>query len=352
MWSIKDLVDIAINRRNNKFDFNIAVSGLRGNGKSTLLFKFFSRFNEFNAWKHQVYSREDVIKLLESQKYGFIFDDEAITTAYKRQFYNKEQQKLIQMLNMYRDNFNIYGLCVPNFYSLDRDLRDLIKIHVHVISRGLGVVHISKSSSLYSDDNWNVAYNKKVEDNWDRIKIKKPTFKPMYQRLTTFKGYIRFGDLTKKQRKLYEEIKVKKRKEVYDRENTGEGTTKDIHELILDRIIKAYDEGSTKYNSDVLNEMCFINGLKPTVVRNKINLLLKDRGETITLNKLFGAKESPKNLSPSSNNHIKLIGIPNNSKKLIGIPNNSRKPSFVNKYPVHSKNLSEKFRLDDTPKES
>ena len=135
IWSIKDLVEIAKERRKNKFDIIMAVSGERGDGKSTLIYKFFSRFKQFKPWRHMVYSRKDVMKLLEGTKLGCIFDDEAIRTGYKRKFMDSDQQLLIQMLNMYRDNFNVYAMAIPSFYSLDKDLRDLIKIHIHVIER-------------------------------------------------------------------------------------------------------------------------------------------------------------------------------------------------------------------------
>ena len=48
-WTISDVVDILVERRNNEFDGNIAVSGDRGNGKSTLINKTFYRFKGFSS---------------------------------------------------------------------------------------------------------------------------------------------------------------------------------------------------------------------------------------------------------------------------------------------------------------
>jgi len=78
IWSIKDLKEIAEKRQHNKFDFNICVSGARGNGKSTFLYKFYSRFPIFRPKIHLVYSRHDVMTLLEKSKFTTILDDEAI----------------------------------------------------------------------------------------------------------------------------------------------------------------------------------------------------------------------------------------------------------------------------------
>lgn len=273
LWSITDLVEVMKQRQVNKFDACIVVSGNRGNGKSTFLFKTFLRFKQFKPWKQQVYSRKDVIALLEKHKFGCILDDEAIRTSYKRNFYEEDQKLLIQMLNMYRDNFNIYAAAVPDFYSLDKDLRSLMKIHIHIIERGFGVVHIANEGTLYSDDCWDVKYNKKVEENWAKRKQMNPNYQPKYNRLTTFRGYIKFNDLTKKQRALYEEIKVAKRKAVYDEEiNKPEGK-EGFYDRIIDRMIKK--EITTR---KMLQEIALSNGLTYSTVCDMLNKKLTDKG--------------------------------------------------------------------------
>ncbi|GAG03038.1 unnamed protein product, partial [marine sediment metagenome] len=270
--------EIIKQRQDNKFDACIVVSGARGNGKSTFLFKLFVRFKKFKPWKHQVYSRKHVMELLERSKFGCILDDEAIRTSYKRNFFDEDQKLLIQMLNMYRDNFNVYAAAVPDFYSLDKDLRSLIKIHIHIIERGLGVVHIANEGTLYSDDCWDVKYNKRIEENWAKRKQMNPDYQPKYHRLTTFRGYIKFNDLTLKQREFYEDVKVKKRKAVYDEE---------INKIedrggFYDRIIERLQKGEIK-TKKVLQEICLINGLQYSSVRHIINTKLTDRGIKETL---------------------------------------------------------------------
>jgi hypothetical protein len=217
-WSIKNIVEIATNRRNNKLDCNICFSGGRGVGKSTLCYRFFVRFDAFKPWEHIVYSRPEVIRLITAQKYGYIMDDEAIASSYKRDFQNQEQQELIKVLNMYRDNFNVYGVCIPDFYSLDKDIRKLIKIHINVISRGVAVVHKAKEGRVYADDPWDIEYNKKIEQNWNKYRKYHPDFKPSYHKLSTFIGYLYFSDMTPNQRELYEQIKKTKRDALYAKE--------------------------------------------------------------------------------------------------------------------------------------
>jgi len=279
-WGIVDLERVAKDRQKNKLDVIIAWTGNRGNGKSTGAFKLSSRFKGFKPWDNIIYARNDAMKLLEGNKFGTIMDDEAIRSAYKRNFQDTDQKLLVQMLNMYRDNFNLYNLCIPKFYSLDRDLRDLIKIHIHVIERGLAVVHIAREDVLYSDDPWDVKYNQKVEDSWGEKKKKNANFKPPYNKLTTFAGYLRFGPLGKKQQLLYDEIKATKRKTVYDTEMTKEGnivTMKDGYTKIYELMMYRHSINNP-LRTDQIQVVCQAMGLNVSNAMSRISEILKNKG--------------------------------------------------------------------------
>ncbi|MFB6246892.1 MAG: hypothetical protein ABEI74_04865 [Candidatus Pacearchaeota archaeon] len=237
IFSIKQLAKVFRDRQKNEFDCNIVVSGERGNGKSTFLFKLLSRFDNFDAWKQQVYSREDVINLLEQQEFGIIFDDEAISTGYKREFHNVNQQKLIKMMNMYRDNFNIFASAIPSFGDLDKDMKKLMKFHIQIIKRGVAIVHMANNSKAYSQDPWDIRYNEKLEEKWNEKKKKNPRFSPPYHKLTTFMGYVHFGDLPERQKELYKKIKKEKRKKLYE-EEISENEKEDPQEKMLNNLKK------------------------------------------------------------------------------------------------------------------
>lgn len=296
IWTIKEIVQILKMRQENEFDGNIAVSGDRGNGKSTCVGKIFYRFQQFNPWVHQVYNRDDVIKLLQTQFYGLCWDDEAINSGYKREFQNKAQQEMIKFLTAYRDNFNIFASAIPNFFSLDKDLRDLYFLHLHIIERGIAVVHMPLQGRLYSQDRWDAKYNAKIEESWSKKINKDPNFRPPYHRLTTFRGYLYFNDLTDKQKELYKKIKKEKRAQSF--RNTDDKTEVSF----LDKVFKSLIE--KKLTRDGLIQICLTEGKKFSTVQSQLNSKLTDAGYKETM-KYFLLNSSSKSFHSNQSDVIK-----------------------------------------------
>ncbi len=278
-WSIKDIFSILTKRQENEFDANVLVSGDRGNGKSTLICKILYRFKIFKPKKHQVYKRTDVVDLL-TQERGVCWDDEAVNSGYKRDFQQKGQKDLIKIVTAYRDNFNLYFSAIPNFFSLDRDLRDLIFLHFHVIERGIAVVHMPLQGRLYSQDRWDSKYNAKVEESWSKRMQKDPSFKPPYHRLTTFRGYLYFGDLTDHQKKLYKQIKREKRDDGF-----GIEARKPEQLSFLQRARNLLLDG--KVTREGLLGLCLYEGKRYSTVLCQLNTLLTDEGNPKTVSQYF-----------------------------------------------------------------
>ena len=285
VWTLKELTDVIRQRQLNKFDVNIGVSGKRGDGKSTVLFKVFNSFKKtgFRQKKHQVYNREDVVKLLQNQQFGFCWDDEAINSGYKREFQQRGQIDLIKIITNYRDNFNVYASALPFFYSLDKALRELIFIHIHIVERGFAVVLMPLESQIHAQDPWNTKLNIKIEEKENKRLEKDPTTKFRYHKLTTFAGYLYFTDMTKNQRIKYNQIKKSKRAKVYE---GGEGQrqltfAERTYELLMDG----------KLTKDGLVQMCLYEKIKYSTTVSELNrMLINDRvGKTMT--KLFGDNE-------------------------------------------------------------
>lgn len=275
IFSIKDIAKTIQRRQANEFDARLAVAGDTGDGKSTLLSKIFYRLGKFRPWKHQVYNSNDIIKLLTTQQKGKCFDDEAINSGYKRNWQDKGQQKLIKILTNYRDSLNVYGSALPNFFSLDKDLRDLFFMLLHVIERGIAVVHLPLQGNMYSQDKWDAKNNAKIEQKWNEKRKKNPNFKPPYHKLSTFVGYLYFTKLTPKQEALYKEVKRTKRAEEYENENNEK------EESFFDKIYRLLMEG--KLSQQGLIEICQVNDRKYSSVASQLNIMLKDRGMPHTL---------------------------------------------------------------------
>lgn len=274
-WSVKELTEYVRRRQLNKFDANIGVSGNRGDGKSTLLFKIFQAFrNEgFRPHKHQVYSQDAVKNLLCNQKFGFCWDDEAINSGYKRDFQKFGQIELIKVVTNYRDNFNIYGSALPFFYNLDKALRELIFMHIHVISRGIGVILLPLEGQIHSQDPWDTTTNKKIELKENARLERNPDARFRYYKFTTFAGFVFFTPMTSKQERIYLKIKETKRAKMFkdiEDENRPKTFIERLHGLLMEK----------KLTSDGIVQASLLEGKKFSLTVGKLNQMLKDSGET------------------------------------------------------------------------
>lgn len=285
IWKVSELVEIIKQRQMNEYDVNIAISGKRGDGKSTLANKILLKCRGFRQRKHQVYSREDVIKLLKTQKYSYCWNDEGISTAYKREFQNKEQQEFIKILTAYRDNFNVFITAIPFFYSLDKDLRDLIFMHIHIIERGLAIIMIQLTDSIHQTDTWDTNNNMKLENKWISKKEKNINYRIPYNKLSTFAGYLVFGDLSPKQKARYKLIKAEKRKDAFQTEAELEAKKdKNFNEQLFSMLING------ELTRDGLMQICLANNKKMSSVSTALNTILKDNNYKMTLSKMLKPK--------------------------------------------------------------
>ncbi len=289
IWTLKELTTCIRQRQLNKYDANIGVSGKRGDGKSTILFKIFNSFKKdgFNPEKHQEYSRDKILNLLANQQFGFCWDDEAINSGYKRDFQHKGQKDMIKILTNYRDNFNIIGSAIPFFYSLDRDLRELFFLHIHVIERGLAVLLMPIESSIHTTDPWDTKNNIKIELQENSRMKKNPNLKFRYHRFTTFVGYLYFGPMTPKQERRYLEVKKRKRASTFGIE--GEEKQLDFNQKVYNALVEG------KVTQEALQTMCLMEGKKYSSVTTMLNIMLRDNGIGKTVGE-FLIKKLPKGL--------------------------------------------------------
>ena len=296
IWSVKELAEITKKRVENNFDSNIAVTGGTGMSKSTFLFKFFSKFPDFKIEDKLTYDRTEMIKLIRDYKLSYCWADELISVGNKRKFYDAEQIELIEVLTKYRSNRNILGGAVPIFFSLDKELLKLFGMHINIIDRGIGVVHLPRTGRMFTDDIWDVKINAKLEEKWSAKLQRNPNFKIPYHKYTTFAGYVYFGKMTEKQEKYYNYLRDKKR--------GNADLTKDEKpkESFYEKVLRLLRE--KKLDEKGLFALCSYEGKKLSSVKVSLNRMLKDEGSSETLKDLLKDTNNNKKNKLLHNNTI------------------------------------------------
>jgi len=294
IWSVKELAEVTKKRVENRFDSNIAVTGGTGMSKSTFLFKFFNKFDDFKIEDKLTYDRMEMIKLIRDHKNSYCWNDELISSANRKKFWNSEQIELIEVITKYRNNLNILGGAVPIFFSLDTQLIKLFGMHINMIDRGIGVVHLPRTGRMFTDDLWDVKINAKLEEKWSAKLQKNPNFKIPYHKYTTFAGYVYFGKMTEKQEKYYEYLKNKKRG---DSEELKEEKPQ---ENFFEKVLRLLREG--KLDNKGLFLLCSYEGKKFSSVKVSLNRMLKDDGVEETLKDLLKDTNNNKNNNLLHNN--------------------------------------------------
>lgn len=288
VWKVKDVVEIIDKCQERQFDVIFFIEGKRGLGKSTLAWQLAKKCkSKFNPKTDLCYSRKEVIQQLRKKKRGVIVGDEFINVGFKRDFYVEDQKVLIKGLNMYRDSFNILIGCIPNFQNLDNQLKDLCKLRFTVIRRGIALVH-RQVESHFMTDKWDTRNNTKIEMKWSMSK----NAKPKYAQLTTAIAYLHFKDISPKQRKLYEEIKHKKRNKIYGKENNLDDDleTKTFYQKLIEEM-KAGNVDKEKFKLIVK-----LQGIKYDSARDYVTMQLKK--EKLSFSQLMDKKKEEKEKKP------------------------------------------------------
>lgn len=281
MWSLKKLVSVIVDMINNEFDCILFIEGNRGLGKSTLAYQIARKvkreINEkkFNPHKDIMFKREEVMRALAVRKRDVIFADEMINVSFKRDFYLEDQKTLMKMLDMYRDSCNLFIGCVPKFISLDTHLRDLVKIRISVVRRGLAIIHTQKHS-MFVNDRWDTVNNERIERKWKE--------RPRYTQLTTFKGLLKFSKLKERSQQIYEEVKHRKRNILFtDPEQAKE--KQDMFDKMTDLLV------AKKLTKAQLHDYAEVLGLNFEGIRTALRKRLNERGIEKNLKDFFRESE-------------------------------------------------------------
>lgn len=290
-WSVRRLCRLIEQMLSNKFDCNIIIEGNRGLGKSTLAYLICKGVKQitvseggvpvkkniyFTPKRDILYTRSAIIKAFNDRWFSAFMADELINVSFNRDFYNENQKRLIKIINMNRDHCNLFVACVPQFQTIDNQIKNLCKIRLTVIRRGLAIVQ-TQNRTIYNTDRWDTDVNEKIEREW----FKSGIHKPRYPKLTTFRGVMNFRDLSPTERIEYEAVKLQNRNEIKEQES------KELEQgNPNDKIYSLLNEGKIR-TREMFNNMCFILNLKPLNAMQNIRIRMRNDGNQGSINEYF-----------------------------------------------------------------
>ena len=281
-WSITKMIQMIVMTLQNKFDCFIVIEGNRGLGKSTLAIQLArgvsrefkkqgSTDYKFNWRNSLIYTKKETKHFWHKWKSTGI-GDEMINVAFNRDFYNEDQKDIIKMMNMNRDHCNFFLACVPQFQTLDNQIKGLCKIRLTVVRRGICIIQ-TPNRTIYIKDRWDSATNEKIERGWLAKGIKNPH----YTKLTTFRGVMKFPKLREKSEIKYQQVKDDKRNLVAKEEmgiDPDDPENADPYEVAMEMLV----EGKIR-NGTFLDGFAQANNIIPATFKSQLRSRLQGSGK-------------------------------------------------------------------------
>lgn len=281
----------------DKFDCFLIIEGNRGLGKSTLAYKIAKKVSYyFRLIAHETGGRESPFKdyfrfkpnlQLKNKKEKFLLytrdevinffnkwnktaiADEMINVSFNREFWNDDQKNLIKIINMNRDHRNLFIACVPQFQTLDNQIKNLCRIRISVLKRGIAIIQ-TPNKTIYSKDKWDSANNEKIEREWLMAGSKRPK----YAKLTTFRGVLKFKPLSETEDKIYQAIKRSERNIIKKDLGVKDEQDEEIEDIVVERLMS----GGVK-NMQIIEGIAFANGMTLDQFKGKIRRKLQELGK-------------------------------------------------------------------------
>ena len=237
---------------------------------------------DFKLNKHLLYDKEHTIKFLTGY-HGIGIPDEAINVAFNRDFFMEDQKNIVKIINMYRDHLNLCMACVPNFNVLDNQIKNLCKMRISVVRRGIAIIQ-TPNKTFYGKDKWDTAYNEKIEREWLGNKSRKP----QYTKLTTFRGLVKFPPLPGYIEDKYKQIK-EERRTVILKDEMGVEMKEDqsAEDMLFNKLI-----GGGIKNFQVFEGVALANGVSASTLRQRIKRRLIDNNKNPLIASYFYSKKA------------------------------------------------------------
>lgn len=212
---LKTFKEMLLGRRKNEYDSIILITGDRGDGKTTMTGKISFLFEDFDPWESMVYTKEAMFKRIK-MKNGIIWADEGVINAAKGNVMSRANKLLFEASTINRDNYNIVFFLLPNIEDFDSKILQYCGAWIHIDSRGLAVLLLPGRRGLLGKRTWDLKQLQKIYEEF--IKQQKGEGHTPYWIYPNFRGYIKFGKLTKIQDDIIKEVKSLRKNENLDKE--------------------------------------------------------------------------------------------------------------------------------------
>lgn len=244
-WSINKVCEYMSGVQKSQGDFILAVSGNAGIGKSTLVNQIVKRYTGLHFTKEfferfNIYSRAELDKKLEElPKYSIFILDESINMLFKREWQNREQIKVIQKFNTYRNKCFIVFLLIPRFTDIDSGVRNSTRIKwwINCLSWGKAIIY-QPDDNEFNFDPWNLKLNYKLI-----LRKRRREDVPNYM------ANLYWDEMDKNDFDTYELVKQEKRAMAYNDNLVKNMSKKDI----IIELLKINPDVSPSILSNILN---------------------------------------------------------------------------------------------------
>lgn len=219
--SIGQLAKAFRDRIRKDWDAVIAISGEERVGKSAFAIQLGMLIDSnFDLVKNISYIPDE--KEIREQfyslgQYQVLQIDEAIRALYKLRFFDKIQQTITEMYATEGFHNKVTILCIPRFSDLTGAFRKYrVKIHIHVIARGLAIVYQRDDDKDIADP-WHTKENLKLKEKLLKCPINERKLVDIMEietKTINYLGHCSFPDLDPKIKERYNQLKEDSRKKL------------------------------------------------------------------------------------------------------------------------------------------
>lgn len=294
LYMLKEMIE---ERKRKEKDNVILVTGARGEGKSTFTGKVLFQFDDFDPYESMVYSKDKMFELIR-KKNGYVWADEAVVNAARGNVMTRANKMLHEIVTINRDNYNIVFFCMPFVEDFDSKILQYVSMWVHIDSRGVGVILLPSNKGIFGKKNWDINSLRKIYEDFKKENAG-VTHVP-YWIYPNFRGYVKFGRLTKKQDEVIKEIKTLRKNENLEKEQKEE-MVQEVKQLenyqkySAKKLAEQIAKGEIR-DLESFNFNCEEMKLDPVILEKKINTIFKRNNLGYTMRQLFKKYEKADSL--------------------------------------------------------